>query len=137
MAVVDMYRSTVSWYVPGAGTETDDGDYIDGEGSWSDGYDEVRSDDNAAVLADDANPFFWDYSGESLACEAVPASGEAEERTFEDGVTRRYAFTLYLRPDCREFAIDERVRLTRQGKSYNLKVKGFMRYQHQAKVWIG
>ena len=71
-----------------------------------------------------------------IACDAVPA-GKADERAFEDGETRKYSFTCYLDADCREFMIGERVRLVRHGRQYELEVKGFMRYQQQAKLWVG
>lgn len=109
MAVVKLYEASVSRYVQSESTQSENGDMVEGEGSWSD----------------------------ATECEAVPSSGEAAEMTFDDGVTRRYSFTLYLHPNCDTFLIGDRVRLTRMGKKYALEVKGFIRYQHQAKVWVG
>jgi hypothetical protein len=73
--------------------------------------------------------------GEWEPCDAVP-SGQAAERTFEDGVSRKYSLTVYMRADCKEFEIGDKVRLKRADLEDDFDVKGFHRYQHQAKLWV-
>lgn len=72
-----------------------------------------------------------------IPCDAVPSSGQATERKFEDGEVRTYSYVCYLNPCCRRFSIGERVRLTRAGVVSELEVKGRMSYQHQYKIWLG
>lgn len=72
--------------------------------------------------------------GEWLECDAVP-SGEAAERTFEDGTRSSYSYTVYLRADCPAFKVGDKVRLRRDTEQ-DYMVKGFHRYQHQAKLWL-
>lgn len=90
------------------------------------GYEDENGDYHKEGTTLNPNPF---------ECDAVPA-GKADERVFEDGVVRKYSFTCYLKPNVREFTIGEKVKLERQGKTYELTVKGYVPYQHQTKVWV-
>jgi len=74
--------------------------------------------------------------GEDIACDAV-GNGSAKERQFEDGVIRTYSFVCYLSPDCEHFEIGQRVKLSRGNINEIYEVKGFLRYQLQAKLWLG
>lgn len=109
MAVLKFKTHKLYYYEDTEGYEDENGDYIKGGSEISSNY---------------------------FECDAVPA-GKADERTFEDGETRKYSFTCYLKPNVREFNIGEKVRLERQGKTYEFMVKGYMPYQHQTKVWVG
>ena len=72
----------------------------------------------------------------NIRCDAVPA-GASNEMQFEDGVTRRYSYTVYLPKDCREFAVGDRVKLfLYNGIVREYDVKGFHRYQMQCKLWV-
>ena len=92
----------------------------------------------------------------NIRCDAVPA-GASNEMQFEDGVTRKYSYTIYLPKDCRSFAVGEKVKIsfskliTRDvngqlrlanrkvrfiNKDYEFDVKGFHRYQMQCKLWV-
>lgn len=108
MAVLALKPHSLRVLLLKSGEEMENGDYIEGDKRWSC----------------------------PIKCDAVPA-GKANEKVFEDGVTRKYTFTCYLAHDCREFAIGERVRLSRNGLVQELEVKGFIRYQKQAKLWLG
>lgn len=75
------------------------------------------------------------YEGD-IPCRHVP-NGKAEEREFEDGVVRTYSAIVRLDSDCREFAIDDKVKLSLLGGiEREYKVKGFHRYQMYAKLWV-
>lgn len=73
--------------------------------------------------------------GISEDCDAVPA-GKPNEITFADGSTHHYTFQCVMKPDCRQYFIGERVLLRREQANYELVVIGFVRYQHQAKVYL-
>lgn len=70
-------------------------------------------------------------------CDVTP-SGEANVITLPDGSTETYSFLIRNLPkDCRELKYGEKVRLVMLGQeSFELKVKGFQRYQLQCKVWV-
>ena len=74
---------------------------------------------------------------EKISCDAVPA-GKSNERMFDDGVKREYSHTIYLKADCPEFHIGQKIELSfNTGGAATLhKVKGFHRYQLQAKLWV-
>lgn len=109
MAVLNLQPCTIQYLSVTEGYIDEIGDYHEGGSSWSD----------------------------NIACDAVPSNGEATERTFEDGVTRSYSFTVYLPASSKVFTVGEKVRLCRLGVSYELEVKGFMPYQLQSKLWLG
>lgn len=96
---------------------------------------------------------FWEGN---IRCDAVPA-GASNEIQFEDGVTRRYSYTIYLPKNCRSFVTGEKVRLSLSAarvrvangklriansrlrtlsKEIEYEVKGFHRYQMQCKLWL-
>ena len=108
MAVVEIKAYTLQYLVVCEGYEDENGDYHQGDERWEG----------------------------NIPCDAVP-SGKAGERTFEDGVVRKYSFTVFLKPDCRHFTVGDKVRLYRLGEVYEYEVKGFIPYQHQCKMWIG
>lgn len=108
MSVIDLIPHTLSYLHVSAGYEDENGDWHDGSEEWS----------------------------EPIKCHAVPA-GAANEITFADGTTARYSYTVgRLEPDCREFAIGEKVRLDVCGLVREFQVKGFHRYQLQSKLWV-
>lgn len=73
----------------------------------------------------------------NIECDAVPSNGKANEVKFDDGSVHRYSYTIYLSSNAREFAIGERVRVTLYGGIQKVfTVKGFHRYQTQAKLWV-
>lgn len=109
MAIINMRPDTLQYLDTADGYVDEIGDYHEGECLWSD----------------------------DIRCNAVPAKGETSERTFEDGVTRSYSFTVYLPPKSRLFSVGEKIRLTRLGQTYTLEVKGCMPYQMQTKLWLG
>lgn len=75
------------------------------------------------------------YEGD-MPCRHVP-NGKVEEREFEDGVVRTYSAIVRLDADCREFAIDDKIKLLLLGGiEREYKVKGFHRYQTYAKLWV-
>lgn len=75
------------------------------------------------------------YEGD-MPCRHVP-NGKVEEREFEDGVVRTYSAIVRLDADCREFAIDDKIKLRLLGGiEREYKVKGFHRYQTYAKLWV-
>lgn len=108
MAVLTMKPNTIQVLHVSEGYVADNGDFIAGSTQW----------------------------GCEHKCDVVPA-GTANEIDFGDGLVKKFSFVCYLAPDCREYQIDERVKITRYGKVYELEVKDFKRYQHQAKLWVG
>lgn len=64
-------------------------------------------------------------------------SSQPTTRTFDDGVSRVYQFTVFTAPNEREFEVGEHVRLTRLGKTYDLDVVGFAPYNLQNQIWLG
>lgn len=72
-----------------------------------------------------------------IECDAVPSSGRANEIKFEDGSVKNYSYTVYMNSNVREFSLGERVRITLHGGIQKVfSVKGFHRYQIQAKLWV-
>lgn len=110
MAVLKIKPHRLSYLVTSPGYEDENGDYHEGESHWSE---------------------------ESIRCDAVPATGEAAEREFEDGVVRKYSYTAYLPADCPDFEIGDRVKLHLLGGVERVfEVKGFQRWQLQCKMWV-
>lgn len=108
MSVIDLKPHLLSYRVISEGYEDDNGDWHEGSETWS----------------------------EPIECHAVPA-GRANERTFADGTTSTYSYTVgRLTPCCREFKIGEDVRLTIDDIDRVFQVKGFHRYQLQSKIWV-
>lgn len=108
MAIIELKSNTIQVQEVTDGYVAENGDYIEGTTKWSRTY----------------------------KCDAVSA-GTANEISLGDGYTRKYSFTCYLSSRCRDFALGQKVRLTRYGKVYDLEVVDFKRYQHQAKLWVG
>lgn len=72
-----------------------------------------------------------------IECDAVPSSGKSNEIKFEDGSVSHYSYVVYMNSNVREFAIGEKVRITLYGGLQRVfTVKGFHRYQLQAKLWV-
>lgn len=72
-----------------------------------------------------------------IECDAVSSGGKANQITFEDGSVHGYSYTIYLKPNVREFVVGEKVRITLYGGIKKVfSVKGFQRYQLQAKLWV-
>lgn len=72
----------------------------------------------------------------NIECDAVPSSGNANEIKFEDGSVHRYSYVIYLSSDVKEFKVGEKVRVTLYDGKKVFSVKGFHRYQLQAKLWV-
>lgn len=109
MAVLSLKPHRLSYLVAEPGYEDDNGDYHEGESRWEG----------------------------SIECDAVPASGKANEVTFDDGTVHKYSYTVYLPSDCREFSIGDRVRIRLLGGvEREYEVKGFQRWQLQCKMWV-
>ena len=108
MAVVNTKPHRLEYLTISPGHEDEEGNYHPGESSWEG----------------------------NIECDAVPA-GKAEERTFEDGVIRKYSYTVYLPDNCRDFSIGDRVRIgLLVGIIREFEVKGFHRWQQQCKIWV-
>lgn len=108
MAVLNVYPHRLQYLDISPGHEDDNGDYYEGESEWKG----------------------------MIHCDAVP-SGKAEEKVFEDGVTRSYSYTVYLPYNCRQFNIGDRVKIwLLGGTEREFEVKGFHRYQKQCKMWV-
>lgn len=108
MSVLNFKPHRLSFLVVEGGYEDENGDYHPGTSQW------VGNEE----------------------CDAVP-NGKAEERTFEDGTVSGYTYTVFLKPNCREFSKGERVKIKLYGGiEREFEVKGFHRYQHQAKIWV-
>lgn len=72
-----------------------------------------------------------------IACDAVPLSGKAAEVRFEDGTTKICSFVVYLDRDVRNFTLRDKVRIyLLDGSVKTGRVKGFVRYQMQCKLWV-
>lgn len=72
-----------------------------------------------------------------IECDAVPSNGKSNEIKFEDGSVKSYSYTIYMDSNVREFKLGERVRVTLYGGDKRVfTVKGFHRYQLQAKLWV-
>lgn len=77
-----------------------------------------------------------EYWEGDIPCDAVPV-GKAEEKVFEDGVVRKYSYTVYLPSNCQTFSIGDRVKIRLSGGiEREFEVKGFHRYQLQCKIWV-
>lgn len=109
MAVITLKPHRLSYLVTTPGHEDDNGNYYPGKSEWEG----------------------------DIPCDAVPASGEKEERMFEDGVIRAYSFEITLGADCPTFATGDRVRLSLyRDVVKDFEVKGFIPYQTQCKMWV-
>jgi hypothetical protein len=109
MAVLDFNAYKLEYLVEGQGYYDGNGDYQPAEDAWV----------------------------EYGRCNAVPA-GRNNVIGLPDGQTIAYSFTIILHePKCREFKYGERLRLTTVFgcEQVELSVKGFARYQYQAKIW--
>ena len=75
--------------------------------------------------------------GSDIPCRAVQA-GQASERMFEDGIVRKYSYTIYMDDDCPFFALGDKVRVRFSGSCWSreLEVLGFNRGQLHAKLWV-
>lgn len=108
MSVINLIPHTLSYCTFGEGYEDDNGDWHEGEETWSD----------------------------PIPCHAV-AAGKANIITYADGSTATYSYTVgRLNPDIREFSVGDRVRVNILGEVQEFDVKGFQRYQLQSKIWV-
>lgn len=107
--ILDAYPYTLQYKtVSSSGTEDDNGDF---------------------------HPGTDEFVG-NIKCNAVP-SGQSNEKLFEDGVARTYSYIIEARVDCKDFSIDDSVKLILLDKTERVyKVKGFHRYQHSCKIWV-
>lgn len=110
MAVLKLKPHSLRYKVVQPGYELDNGDYIEGSSHW----------------AEDIIP-----------CDAVPLNGRATEVKFEDGSTKVCSYVVYLDKNVREFFLGETVKINLYGGAVKVgKVKGFVRYQMQCKLWV-
>lgn len=108
MSVVNFKPHNLQYLVATPGYDDENGNYHEGEKHWEG----------------------------NIPCDAVP-NGKAEERTFEDGVVRKYSYTVYLPSNSKSFVIGDRVRIVLLGGiEREFEVKGFHRYQKQCKLWV-
>lgn len=108
MSVLEFKPHRLEYLVTSPGYEDEEGNYHPGESTWEG----------------------------DIECDAVP-SGKSEEMTFEDGIVRKYSYTVYLPNNCKDFAIGDRVRISLLGEvKREFEVKGFHRWQHQCKIWV-
>lgn len=73
---------------------------------------------------------------EPIKCDAVPSSGKASIINYKDGVAREFSFICYLGKEEHRFELGEKILLVRDSETYELDVKGYQPYQHQAKLWV-
>lgn len=110
MAVLNMKPHTLDYKVEQPGRELENGDYVQGTSEWVSGC---------------------------IRCDAVPLSGMATEVKFEDGSTKVCSYVVYLDKNVRDFFLGELVRINLLGGAVKVgKVKGFVRYQTQCKLWV-
>jgi len=77
-----------------------------------------------------------DTKEEPVPCDAVP-NDAAQVIALEDGQVKQYSYTIKLKPGCPDFALGDRVKLTKaNGETKEAEVLGFHRYQLHAKMWI-
>ena len=108
MAVLQTKPHRLSYLVQGSWYIDSNGDYHNGKETWEG----------------------------NIRCDAVPA-GASNEMQFDDGVTRKYSYTVYLPKNCKDFVVGERVRILLYGSTEReFDVKGFHRYQMQCKLWV-
>lgn len=108
MSIIDLIPHKLSYLKVSDSYKDENGDWHEGTKEWS----------------------------EPIKCHAVP-SGAANEIAFPDGTVSTYSYTVgRLDPDCREFSIGEKVRLSVCGVEREFQVKGFHRYQLQSKLWL-
>lgn len=109
MAVLKLKPHILEYKITSEGYEDSNGDYHEGTSTWEG----------------------------NIPCDAVPSNGKSNEVKFEDGSVHRYSYTIYLGSDVREFFIGDVVRVTfLGGVTRTFSVKGFHRYQLQAKLWV-
>lgn len=109
MSVLKLKPHRLSYKVSEGGYEDGQGDYHEGESSWVG----------------------------CIECDAVPASGSANEIKFDDGSVHKYSHVVYLPSNVKDFFIGEKVRIVMLGGIVRyFSVKGFQRYQLQCKLWV-
>lgn len=109
MAVLNLKPHTLSYQKVQPGYELENGDFVEGSKSWA----------------------------ESIPCDAVPLNGKATEVKFEDGTTKICSYVVYLDKNVRDFTLGELVKINLLGSAVKVgKVKGFVRYQMQCKLWV-
>ena len=110
MAVLNLKPHTLDYQVAQPGYELENGDFVEGSKEWVSGC---------------------------ISCDAVPLNGKATEVKFEDGTTKVCSYVVYLDKNVREFFLGELVRIHLLGGAVKVgKVKGFVRYQMQCKLWV-
>lgn len=108
MAILSFRKDLIGLYISTEGYEDERGDYIPGLTQFS----------------------------SFIECDAEP-NGRGVQRTFEDGVTRSYSYTVHLNPNCPEFTFGDKVRIRlKDGHEFDAEVLGFHRYQLKAKLWV-
>lgn len=108
MSVIELKPHLLSFLSSVDGYEDDNGDWHKGTEEWS----------------------------EPVSCHAV-AAGQASQIPFEDGTTLTYTYTIGRLPaDFPELSVGTKVRLAIGSSEREYSVKGFHRYQLQAKVWV-
>ena len=109
MAVLKFKTEFIETAVIGQGSVADNGDYTEGSTSWAN----------------------------KESCDAVLNNGQSELISTEDGKAIQYSYTIYLKPNCRAYAIGEKVRITfRDDTTKEFLVKGVDRRQLQCKVYV-
>lgn len=107
MAVLQRYTCSLRYAVEADGYEDENGDY---------------------------HPGGSHYEG-NLPCDVVP-SGNASERSFEDGVIRSYSYTVHLKANAPSFTIGDRVEVSMLDDVKQFTVKGFQRNQLSCIIWV-
>lgn len=109
MAVLKLKPHRLEYQTADIGEELENGDYIEGSKQWNG----------------------------CIPCDAVPLQGRASEVKFEDGTTKVCSYVVYLDKGVRDFSMKEIVRIHLLGEAVKVgRVKGFVRYQHQCKLWV-
>lgn len=101
MAVLQLMPSRLSYFIADSGYEDDNGDYIQGNGTWQG----------------------------SIKCDMVYAGDNAHD-VLTDGEIVKYSYNVYLPGNCKTFKAGDRVRITTSDKVTNeYTVKSFIPYQ--------
>ena len=110
MAVLKLKPHTLQYQEVQQGYELENGDYVEGSKDWVSGC---------------------------IQCDAVPLSGKATEVKFEDGTVKVCSYVVYLDKNVRDFNLGELVKIRLLGGNIKVgRVKGFVRYQMQCKLWV-
>lgn len=74
--------------------------------------------------------------GDSIKCDIVQSSGEANVANYDDGAIEKNSYVAYASRNCPTLKLGERVKLITDYDEIETTVKNFIRYQLQTKIWL-